>query len=383
MSDGATYYEFLIVGGGVVGLSIARELRRRGSGEVAVLDRGRCGGEASWAAAGMLAPNSETREEGAFFRFCTASNALYPEFAAQLLEETGVDIELDRTGTLFLSFDENEDRVISDKQDWQRGAGIAVERLSAKDIRKLEPEVSPSVRGGLLYPNDWQVENRKLVEALRRSCELSGVAIYEGIEAAEPIREGDRVAGIQTPKGEIRAETVVVANGAWAGGLLGGSAIRPIRGQMISLGSGPARVLKHVIYTSRGYVVPRADGRVLAGATVEDVGYRKEVLPEAIESLRDAALEIAPALGNFDIKEAWAGLRPFAADGLPIIGWESGCDGLFVCTGHFRNGILLAPMTGVIVADALTGAGGSEYLEAFGPGRFFSAPEGAAVSNRV
>ena len=373
----------MVIGGGVIGLSIARELRRRGAGRLSVLERGRCGEEASWAAAGMLAPNAETHEEGPFFRFCTDSNALYPDFAAQLFKETGIDIELDRTGTLFLSFGEDDDRVISEKYEWQRGAGIEVERLTVEGVWKLEPEVSGSVRGGLLYHGDWQVENRKLVQALRRSCELSGVSIREGVEATELVSEGNKVVGVRTSHGEISVDTVVVANGSWACSLLGGSAIRPIRGQMISLRRGSGRVIEHVIYSSHGYVVPRADGRVLVGATVEDVGFRKEVMPEAIEELRDAALEIAPALGNFDIKEAWSGLRPFAADGLPVIGWVPGREGLFVATGHFRNGILLAPITGAIAADAITGRGGSEYLEAFGSERFFSASESAAISNSL
>ena len=368
-----------MIGAGVIGLSIARKLRLLGAGDIAVVDRGRCGSESSWAAAGMLAPNAETHEEGAFFRFCTASNALYPEFAAQLLEETGVDIELDRTGTLFLSFGEDDDRLISEKYDWQRGAGIAVERLSAEEVRNFEPEVSSSVRGGLYYQNDWQVENRKLAQALHRSCELGGVSIYEGVVATGLLADGDKVVGVRTSRGDFGASTVIVANGAWACGLLGGSAIKPIRGQMISLGGKTARALRPVIYSSRGYVVPRADGRVLVGATVEDVGYRKVVLPEAIEHLREAALEIAPSLGNFDIKEAWAGLRPFSADGLPVIGWVPGREGLFVATGHFRNGILLAPITAEIVADAMTGSGDSEYLEAFSTERFFP----AAVSNRI
>jgi glycine/D-amino acid oxidase-like deaminating enzyme len=193
------------------------------------------------------------------------------------------------------------------------------------------------------------------------------------------LSDGDRVVGVRTSEGDLGASAVIVANGAWACGLLGVSAVRPIRGQMISLGGSPERLLRSVIYSSHGYVVPRVDGRVLVGATVEDVGYRKEVLPEAIEQLRNVALEIAPSLGNFDIKEAWAGLRPFSADGLPVIGRVPGREGLFAAAGHFRNGILLAPITAEIVADALTGGGESEYLEAFSPERFFP----AAASNRV
>jgi glycine oxidase len=363
----------------VIGLSIARALAARGAGRVTVVDRGKAGAEASWAAAGMLAPNAETHEDGALFRLCTASNALYPNYAAQLLEETGIDVELDTTGTLSLSFDETGDRVISEKYDWQKGAGIEVERLSAEEVLKLEPGISADVRSGLFYPNDWQVENRKLVAAFRRSCQLGGIRILEHFEASELLRADDRVHGLRTSSGEIRAAAVVVANGAWASQLLEKSIVRPVRGQMVSL-KGGERVLKAVVYGPGGYLVPRKDGRVLVGATVEDVGFRKEVTADAIEALRDAALEIAPVLGNFDIKEAWAGLRPYAADGLPVIGRVPWNEGLFVATGHYRNGILLAPITAELIADAVLGGGHSEYLEELGPGRFFT---GSAASNRV
>jgi glycine oxidase len=371
--------DILVVGAGVIGLSIARALAARGAGRVTVVDRGKAGAEASWAAAGMLAPNAETHEDGALFRLCTASNALYPKYAAQLLEETGIDVELDTTGTLSLSFDETGDRLISEKFDWQKGAGIEVERLSAREVLKLEPGISADVRSGLFYPNDWQVENRKLVAALRRSCQLGGIRILEHFEASELLRADDRVHGLRTSSGEIRAAVVVVANGAWASQLLGKSIVRPVRGQMIGL-KGGERVLNAVVYGPGGYLVPRKDGRVLVGATVEDVGFRKEVTGDAVEALRDAALEIAPVLGNFDIKEAWAGLRPYAADGLPVIGRVPWNEGLFVATGHYRNGILLAPITAELVADAVLGGGHSEYLEEFGPERFFS---GSAASNRV
>lgn len=372
-------HDFLIIGGGVIGLSIARELRLRGVGSVAVVDQGRVGGEASWAAGGMLAPNAETHEDGIFFRFCTASNALYPEFAAQLLEESGIDVELDRAGTLCLSFGENDDRSLSDKFEWQRSAGIDVERLSSDDIQRLEPAISPLVRSGLYYRNDWQVENRKLVGALRGSCERLGVEVLEGVKVEEILFESHRALGVRVPRDEIRAANIVIASGAWASKLTGAGAVRPIRGQMICFGGGP-RVLRSVIYCGSGYVIPRTDGRVLAGATVEDVGFSKEVLPESIEALRAAALEISPGLASFDIKESWAGLRPFAPDGLPVIGPVTGREGVFAATGHYRNGILLAPLTAKIVADALTGDARSEYLNAFHPGRFSA---GAAVSNQV
>jgi glycine oxidase len=327
----------------------------------------------------MLAPNAETHEEGPLFRLCTASNALYPDFAAKLLEETGIDVELDRAGTLSLSFDENDDRLISEKYHWQKEVGIAVERLSAVEVLGLEPRVSTAVRGGLFYLNDWQVENRKLLAALNRSCQLSGVRLVEGTEVSELLTAGERVTGARVQGGEIKASAVIVANGAWATQLLGKSVVKPVRGQIIGLAGGE-RVLKSVVYGPGGYLVPRKDGRVLVGATVEDVGFRKEVTADAIETLRAAALEIAPMLVNFDIKEAWAGLRPYAPDGLPVIGRVPGRQGLFVATGHYRNGILLAPVTAELIADEVLGGESSDYLEEFGPGRFFA---GSAASNRV
>jgi glycine oxidase len=365
--------EFLIIGGGVIGLSIARALHQRGVRNITIVEKGLIGSEASWAAAGMLAPNAETHQADSFFRFCTASNALYPEFAAELLDETGVDIELDRSGTLYLAFNEAEGKTTSKKFEWQRGAGIAVQSLSAEDILKLEPHVSPSVRSGLFYPNDWQVENRKLVSALRRYAELNGIVLIENTLVSELIIDNGNIVGAKFNDSEIRAGTTILTAGAWTSGLLPHNiVVKPVRGQMISFGA-PQRPFKSVIYSQHGYLVPRTDGRVLAGATVEDVGFRKEVTIDAIESLRAAALEIAPVIAGFDIKEAWAGLRPFAAEELPVIGRLSGIDGLMLATGHYRNGILLAPITAEIVADELASGTASEYLREFSPDRFAKA----------
>ncbi|HEV8591438.1 MAG TPA: FAD-dependent oxidoreductase, partial [Pyrinomonadaceae bacterium] len=171
--------EILIIGGGIIGLSIARELRKSGVSDIAILERGTLGSEASSAAAGMLAPQAEADSADLFFEFCRESCQLYPQFAVELLDETGLDIELDRTGTLYLGFNDADGEELLGRYSWQRDAGLAVESLSAADISKLEPNVSSKVRMGLLFPNDWQVENRRLVVALRRSTELSDIAIHE------------------------------------------------------------------------------------------------------------------------------------------------------------------------------------------------------------
>lgn len=332
--------DILIIGGGVIGLSIARELHKRGAGPISVVDKGRIGAEASWAAAGMLAPNAECHADDELFRLCRASNEIYPEFAAELLEETGIDIELDRAGTLSLAFSEDETAELDTKYKWQRHAGISVEKLAQGEVRNLEPEISLRVQGGYFYPNDWQVENRKLVAALRKYCEINGVELAEGTTVTALPSEG----------------TVVVTAGAWTNQLLPEPQVKPIRGQMISLAGTDSRILRHVIYSPRGYVVPRADGRVLVGATVEDVGFSKEVTPDAISSLKAAAIEIAPGLEGIGISEAWAGLRPHVEGELPVIGRVPDVDNAFVATGHYRNGILLAPITARMIADEVLGA---------------------------
>ncbi len=342
MSSGNT--DVLIIGGGVVGLSIARELHRRGAGSITIVDKGRIGAEASWAAAGMLAPNAECHADDELFRLCTASNRLYPDFAAELLDETGIDIELDRSGTLVLAFSEQESAKLEAKYEWQRSAGIAVEKFSAREILELEPQISPDVHDGYLYPNDWQVENRKLVGTLRRYCEINGIELVENTAVTELRKEG----------------TVVVTAGAWSTDLLAKPEVKPIRGQMISLAPSESRILRHVIYSPRGYVVPRTDGRILVGATVEDAGFVKEVLPEAIESLKAAAIEIAPALGDLAIGESWAGLRPFIEGEMPVIGRVPDKENAFVATGHYRNGILLAPITAKMIADEMLGVSNFE-----------------------
>lgn len=335
MSSGNT--NILIIGGGVIGLSIARELHKRGAGSITIVDKGRIGAEASWAAAGMLAPNAECHADDELFRLCSASNHLYPDFAAELLDESGIDIELDRTGTLVLAFSDEESAQLEAKYEWQRTAGIAVERLSAEKVRKLEPAISPDVRTGYLYPNDWQVENRKLLAALRKYSEINGIELIENTGVTKLRKEGK----------------VVVTAGAWSNDLLAKPEVKPIRGQMISLAPGESRILRHVIYSPRGYVVPRVDGRILIGATVEDAGFAKEVTPEAIASLKAAAIEIAPSLCELEIAEAWSGLRPFVAGEMPVIGRVPDEENVFVATGHYRNGILLAPITARMIADEI------------------------------
>ena len=351
--------ETLIIGGGVIGLAIARELKKRGAARVRVLEKGRVGREASWAAAGILAPQVEADEDGEFFRLCYESNIMYQSFAGELRDETGIDVELDRRGIVYLGFDETDEREFEHRLRWQSAAGLKVERLDRGQLKILEPDVSDHVISGLLFPEDGQVENRRLVEALAASAKSLGVEIEEGVEVPGVINQNDRVAGVETSRGSVYADIVVIATGAWSSHIEFGNAaslvaVKPIRGQMICYKPDNVNV-RHVIYSRRGYLVPRADGRLLVGATVEDVGFNASTTADAGYKLRDIALEIAPRLGESTVTDHWAGLRPFADGGLPFMGPIDGVEGLFAAVGHFRNGILLAPITARIMTDHLLG----------------------------
>lgn len=375
--------DVLIIGGGIIGLAIARELHKKGVGKITILERGAVGMESSHAAAGMLAPHAETDRLDDFFFFCHESSKLYPDFAAEIFEETGVDIELDREGTLYLAFTETDAHEIRRRFEWQKAAGLQVEHLSAQETRQAEPFVSPDVLESLFFPNDWQVENRRLVHALQRFAELNRIEIRENTQISRLLIESGKITGAETEAAEIFfAGKVILASGAWTSVFKAGNfalpQVKPMRGQMIAFHTAK-RLFQKVIYSPRGYLVPRFDGRVLAGATVEDAGFDKSVSDAGIEFLRENALEIAPSLVNLEVAEKWAGLRPFAADGLPILGGFPPVENLFLATAHYRNGILLAPLTAKILAEKMVANEDSKYLSAFSPNRF--APNGLRSLN--
>jgi glycine oxidase len=367
--------DVVIVGGGVVGLSIARELSRRGAGRVTLVERGRLGAGASHAAAGMLAPQAEADGADKFFELACAGRDLYPLFAAELGEETGIDIELERTGTLYLALTDEDEEEITNRYDWQTRAGLTVERLSALEARGLEPCISPEVRGALRFPLDVQVENRRLVAALSASIEKRGVSAFTGVEVTSLITEHGRVRGVETLSGSIHAPVVVVAAGAWTSFLTSrdkgapGIGIEPVRGQMLCFESVP-RLARHVIYSPRGYIVPRLDGRLLAGSTTERAGFKSVVTAAGLQQITSHALEIAPGVAALPVMDSWAGLRPRSLDDWPVMGACNEVQGLFFATGHYRNGILLAPLTGALLAEQIMTGETPSFLDAFRPDRF-------------
>ena len=357
--------EILIIGGGVIGLSIARELKRRGVQGVRIVEKGRVGREASWAAAGILSPQAEADEDGEFFRLCYESNKMYRAFAAELLAETGVDIELDQSGVIFLGFTTEDDEELQHRFRWQRSKGLNVELLEGEQLSAVEPQASRESNSALLFPDDGQVENRKLVEALAASCRAKGVSVEENTAVESIVVESGKAVGVLAKGRRFDADVVVVAAGAWSSVIEGAGkslpvSVKPIRGQMLSYMPNEIR-FGHVLYSRNGYLVPRRDGRLLAGATAEDVGFDKTVTAGGTEALKNAAEEICPSLRRFEPAESWAGLRPYADGGLPFIGPVPDTAGLFAAVGHFRNGILLAPITAGMIADAVLGTNSASY----------------------
>ena len=368
--------DVLIIGGGVIGLSIARELHKQGVRRITLVEKGRCGEESSWAAAGMLGPQAEADERDLFFEFCCEARDLYPGIASELFDETGIDIELDRTGTLYVAFTNEDAQRLLSRYRWQRDAGLPIELLSQEEVIKLESYISAPVQFGLFFPNDWQVENRKLCSALKKYADLNGILILESTRVERLIVEDGRVTGAQSGDRTFSADTTVLATGAWTSliqlGLLAMPLkVEPVRGQMICLRP-ERRFIDHVIYSRRGYLVPRADGRVLAGSTSENVGFEKTSTDEATMGLQNMAAEISPFFGGLPVTDRWSGLRPFAMDGMPILGEIAEYRDLFVATAHYRNGILLAPLTGKLIALKLAGITESEHLRIFSPERFRS-----------
>ena len=358
----------VIVGGGAIGCSLARELAGRGA-SVTVIDRAEPGFEASGAAAGLIAPQAEGLAPGAFFDLASESRELYPELAAELAEETGIDVGWRRKGVLRCALSGAE----GERYRWQTEAGLPLQSVDRAGISEISGgTVTPEAASGLFFPQDGVVDPRKLTRALWRSAERRGVRFLLGTFARRLRVHSGRCRGVETDRGVFEADAVVDATGAWSAFDPKAPAVRvePVRGQIVDLRpADPAP--RCVVESEEVYVVPREDGSVLLGSTEERVGFRKEVTAAAVRDLVTAACRLVPSLERAGFAGAWAGLRPGSADGLPVLG-ESAVAGLFFATGHFRNGILLAPVTARRMAAAVEGAA-VPGLEAFSPKRFSGA----------
>lgn len=345
----------LIIGGGVMGCGIGFRLAQAGA-DVTVLERAIPGAEASSAAAGILAPQMETEKPGPFLDLCLRSRAMYGDFARELKELTSVDIHYLPSGLMNCAFTEAAAARLDATVSWQTSFSLRAELLTGDQARKREPQLSSEVLAAAYFPDDHQVDNRLLVRALSMAAALSGVRFRTGYVRSIVV-EGDRAVGVDLDGETLRADCVVVAAGSWSGLVpnsgLDPKRVRPAKGQMVALQT-RLPLFSSVLFCPEGYLVPRSDGRVIAGSTVEFKGFEKSVTAAGLAKILGMAMSLLPALSNAPIEETWAGLRPYTEDHTPLMG-PGPLPGLFLATGHFRNGILLAPITARVVSEAVLG----------------------------
>ncbi|MBS7703485.1 glycine oxidase ThiO [Chelatococcus asaccharovorans] len=364
-----------VIGAGVIGLSIAWRLAQRGL-TVTVFDKGEAGQGASHAAAGMLAACAEIEpSEERLLTLNRASQALWPDFAAELEAASGEPIELRTEGTLMVALTADDAAKLRNHADLQARLGLPVSWLTGRDIRRLEPALAPGVAGGVSSPEDHQVDNRKLAKALRIAALRAGVTLSENtpVEGLS-IRDG-RIEGVLTAGGLCEADSVVLAAGPWSRGIPGlpaeaRPAVRPIKGQMLSLAMDPAApLLRHVVWAPGVYLVPRLDGRLIIGATVEEKGFDTAMTAGGLLSLLHAAWRALPGIEELPVLETWVGHRPGSRDDAPIFG-AGPVEGLVYATGHHRNGILLTPITADLISDFVVSGRLDPLAAPFGFGRF-------------
>jgi glycine oxidase len=361
--------EILIIGGGVIGLTTAYYLARENV-SVAVIDKGDLGQEASWAGAGILSSGNPKRAKSPMGLLRALGVAMHAELAAELRDRTGIDNGYFRCGGIELRRSEEalEKRRIENLVHEERGEGNNCEVLDSKQLREIEPSLSPSLPGAVYFPEMAQVRNPRHIKALIAACGSSGVRLMPGRPVYGWERDGDRITGALSADGALQAERFVVAAGSWSDMLLQMAGwrcqVRPIRGQIAMLHTSPP-LLRRILLSGAEYLVPRPDGRVLVGSTEEDVGFDKRTTAEAIQDLLRLAIGLAPGLAHAQVERCWAGLRPGSPDGKPFIGLVPGCRNLFAATGHFRSGIQLSPSTGLVMTELLTGRTPSVVVEAF------------------
>lgn len=356
-------WDVIIVGGGIIGLSLAIALRKRGA-QVLVVERGEPGREASHAAAGMLA-DCTLETPAALQSLATASARMYPEFVHELQDESGINVDLRDQGTL----------VFPPPEHVHERPGFTTASLLPAPLAEMEPALADPTRPAF-HLKERSVDPPALVAAALKAAKHRGVDISSGTAVTGVLLADGRVVGAATDKTRYQAATVVNCAGAWAGHLPPHQfPTRPVKGQMLSVVGVPRNLLHHVVRAPEVYLVPRSDGRIVIGATVEEAGFDKRTDPNTIHRLHQAAVGMLPALGHARVLEAWAGLRPGTPDDLPILG-ATPTPGYFVATGHFRDGILLAPATAHLMAQVLAGAKPEYDISAFAAARF--APEAGA-----
>jgi glycine oxidase len=371
-------FDVAIIGGGIIGSSIAFELAVEKL-DVVLLDREEPGRGASWAAAGMLSPGPDSAEALPLVPLAKESLQLYPQFIGRIEEASEPFMHFASNGALQIFSgplaEIDRDKMVS---DFQR-LGIEIESVSLETARKLESSINPSAQAAAWLPRESTVDPRSLMDSILAALRRRNVEIRAGCSVTSISHQGASCTGVTAGGEEVKAKFVIVAAGCHSASLPGKNVVvndwlsryaptRPVRGQMLALHSNEIR-LHRVLRSDRGYLVPRHEGRIVAGSTLEDVGFDKGLTAGGIRKILDAAIELAPKIADAQIVETWAGLRPGSPDNLPIIG-PTDIEGLFIATGHYRNGILLAPVTAKIVRDWVRRGQMPAFTEIFSPLRF-------------
>ncbi len=340
--------DFLIIGGGLIGLLTARTLSESGA-QVILIERSQLGQESSWAGGGILSPLYPWKYPTAVNNLAAWSQAHYPALAEELEQATGIDVEWTQNGLLMLDDDQREAALA-----WAPDYAANIQQVSTAEIGQLEPALPAGQGSGLWMPEVAQVRNPLLLQALKEDLKRRGVRVAENTEVTHLLSKKGRIRGAQTELTEVMADQVIVACGAWSATLLKelGQEVQvmPVRGQMILFRAQPG-LLQRIVLQKGHYVIPRRDGRVLVGSTMEEVGFDKEVTDQARDDLAQVAFEMVPALADAPMERHWAGLRPGSPNGVPYVGAHPNIEGLFINAGHFRNGVVMAPASAQLLAD--------------------------------
>ena len=363
--------DVIVVGGGLMGCSVAYRLAKDGA-RVLVLERSVPGAEASSAAAGILGPSVESHEDAFALQLGRRSRELHAGLADELDEFFGVDVGFRRCGIIKIAFNAGELSELDQQASSLEALGVRCDRWSPEDLQHEEPGVNPEALGALSMSEDAQVEPKKLLSAVALGAERKGAAFRSGSTVRSVRIERGRVRGVELGDELIESERVVVAAGSWTTLIPGlpfdSDTIYPVRGQMIATHTRPP-IFRRIVFGAGGYVVTRPDGRVLCGSTTERVGFERGVTFAGMADVIEKATRVAPALRSACVEEHWSSFRPGTPDGLPLVG-ETHVKGLFLASGHYRNGILLAPLTAELIADAFAGNPASKEAQALSPHRF-------------
>ena len=352
MVDRISSADCLVVGGGLIGMLSARELAHAGL-SVILLEQGTLCRESSWAGGGIISPLIPWDYPDAINELVRWSQQRYPGLAAELLEESGIDPEWTQSGLLLLDC-ELEGHV----RTWHERFPCQMQQVPGVELQAVEPGIADGLGPALLLPDVAQIRNPRLGQALARALAGQGIEIHEHCRVTGLRVAGDRAKGVSTIRGDFSAEHVIVAGGAWSAGIIAQQvpdiAVEPVLGQMIMFEATP-ELLRHIVVYQGHYLIPRRDGLILAGSTLEHTGYRKEVTKVALEMLSRLAVKLLPALSAYPVVGHWAGLRPGTPDGIPLIGELQQIKGLFLNAGHYRNGVGMAPAAARLLVDCLLG----------------------------